>query len=1264
MCSAGQRSNRVKVAASLRLALCVLVVCLASGASAVLPAAAGAGAAHDPGFEVGQPLFRNFIPRAYGARPQNWAVVQDHRGVIYVGNGDGVLEFDGVRWRLIRVSNGTSVRSLAVDAAGRVHVGAIGEFGVLQPDARGELQYVSLLARIAPADREFTDVRRLFIDDDGLHVYSDQRLFRVRADRVDVFRPQNEFTLAFKVGSRMFVHEDGRGLIERVDDVLRPVPQGARFANTRVQLMLSDGDDGSVLIGTRNEGMFRYDGSTMRPFATEIDTELKRDQLYAGIRLPDGRLLLATLQGGLFVLDAAGQLRAQLRKSDGLIDDTAYALTNDREGGIWLALDRGIARVELAHPLSLFDERSGLDGSLLSLHRHQGRLFAGTNHGLFVLIPGPRPRFDAIPGIVGQVWDLLSIGDTLWIANSSGVHVLQAGQVLPLRPSSQHALAMHVVGSPPQRVFIGMLRGLASMRLEQGRWLDEGPVDGIKDQVRSLWVAADGTLWAGTRATGVLRLGIPPGWRGSADDVPPVITRFGLADGLPDLNHTEVQPFGADALFLTHQGLFRFNATQQRFAPDPHFADLFPGGPRWVQPLLVRADQSIWAGTNDEHNGLSETGHMRLQDDGRYHWDARALQAISGNTTGVIHDDGGDVLWFGGPFGLVRHQLTAAKDYSGSFHTLLRRVVAGDGRIVHGGGGELAPPRLAYADNALRFEYAATSFDGLDANRFQVLLEGVDRDWSEWRADGYKDYNNLFEGDYRFQVRARNLYGTTSAPATFNFRVLPPWYRSGFAYLGYLSGVVALVASLLRWRLGRLQAKRIALEQIVAERTHQLATLGDIGREVMAQLDLDAALETLYLHLRRVLDASVFGVGLHHPESGEIEFRIAYENGQRYPPYVRRMDDKNQLAVWCIEQRQAILIGDYAEEYRRYLAEPDRRTVTLADGSVSRIPSSVMYAPLLRKDQVLGVIGVQSFKAHAYDNSHLDILQTLATYTASAVEHAHEHQKLARSHDELSATHQRLVETQQQLVVQEKMASLGQLVAGVAHEINTPLGVALTASSHLGQRARAFVGTLAERTLSPAELAAFADEAALATRMVETNLDRAVKLVRSFKQVSVDRTNDDRRTFDLVSYLNDLVQSLEPSWKRRPITLRLECPDSIRMDGFPGALGQVVTNLIQNALQHAFAAEASGAMTLQVRAPDGSRIEIVFADDGRGIAREHLPRIFDPFFTTQRGAGGTGLGLHITFNLVTQKLGGRIDVESEPGRGTRFRIVMPRVAPR
>ena len=232
-----------------------------------------------------------------------------------------------------------------------------------------------------------------------------------------------------------------------------------------------------------------------------------------------------------------------------------------------------------------------------------------------------------------------------------------------------------------------------------------------------------------------------------------------------------------------------------------------------------------------------------------------------------------------------------------SFHALLRRVAAGDGRIIHGGGGDIDPPRLAYADNALRFEYAATSFDGLDANRYQVLLEGVDRDWSEWRADGYKDYNNLFEGDYRFQVRARNLYGTISAPATFNFLAC---CRPGIAVASLFWGICRVW---LRWSqaccAGGLAGCRrggLRWSRSLPERTHQLAHSATYGREVMAQLDLDDALETLYQQLRRVLDASVFGVGLHHPEFREIEFRIAYESGQRYPPYVRRMNDKNQLA--------------------------------------------------------------------------------------------------------------------------------------------------------------------------------------------------------------------------------------------------------------------------------------------------------------------------------------------------------------------------------
>ena len=270
--------------------------------------------------------------------------------------------------------------------------------------------------------------------------------------------------------------------------------------------------------------------------------------------------------------------------------------------------------------------------------------------------------------------------------------------------------------------------------------------------------------------------------------------------------------------------------------------------------------------------------------------------------------------------------------------------------------------------------------------------------------------------------------------------------------------------------------------------------------------------------------------------------------------------------------------------------------------------------------------------------------------------------ELSEAKEHAEAALRDLQSTQGQLVAAEKLASLGQLVAGVAHEINTPLGVALTASSYLGEHTERIRARVQDAKLARSELLRFLADTDEAANMIGANLERAAHLVSSFKQVSVDRSTDDRRRFDLGGYLSDLVASLRPSWKRRPLQLEVECPPHLELDSYPGALGQIISNLIQNALVHAYEPDAQGTMRIEVTTPSTDDVSIAFSDDGRGIDAAHLGHVFEPFYTTRRGQGGTGLGLHITFNLVTQKLGGHIDVESSAGRGTRFTMRLPRRA--
>lgn len=259
---------------------------------------------------------------------------------------------------------------------------------------------------------------------------------------------------------------------------------------------------------------------------------------------------------------------------------------------------------------------------------------------------------------------------------------------------------------------------------------------------------------------------------------------------------------------------------------------------------------------------------------------------------------------------------------------------------------------------------------------------------------------------------------------------------------------------------------------------------------------------------------------------------------------------------------------------------------------------------------------------------------------------------------QLQKTLQELRQAQDRLIQSEKMAALGQLVAGVSHEINTPIGVALTAASHLREQANKIQQVYSSGAMRKSDFQQFMDVVAESTTMVNSNIQRASKLIQSFKQLAIDQTSEQVRAFDLKRFIDELLMSLSPQLKKTPHRIEVLCPPDIRMRTFAGALAQVLTNVVMNAVMHAFGADQTGLIRI-VAEPRDERVVLCVSDDGNGMSQEVLAKIYDPFFTTKRNEGGTGLGLHLVYNIVTKKLKGSIDCASQINSGTNFMVSLP-----
>jgi serine phosphatase RsbU (regulator of sigma subunit) len=798
---------------------------------------------------AGRPFIRNYDPKDYGAAFNYWAITQDQRGVMYFGNWNGILEYDGVSWRLISTPNKSGVRSLAIDANDRIYVGAVGDLGYLAPDSVGDMQFVSLLDHVPPGNREFNEVWYSYATSQGVYFRTDKILLRWANQRMQTWKPATSFSGMFVVRDHVYIQQWGVGLLELAGDSLRLAPSGVKFADERIYLMLPYAGQ-KILTGTREQGLFLYDGTSFQTFQTDPATTafLRENQLSHGAILPDDNFALATSRGGVAIIGRHGHLLRILDKAAGLQDHDVNFVFADRQGAIWLAQGRRIARVETASPLSFYGEPAGIKDFVASILRHRGTLYVATGLGVFYLssrpsktnlrlasLPEQPPEFRPVAGITAQCWSLVSVGKTLLAATNDGVYQIVGDQAVFVKESAGDSFFSMFLRRSKQdsnRVYVGLRDGLASLRYDPAasKWIDEGRIRGIHEPIWSIVESEDGKLWLGTEAQGVLRVHFPDGISNKTRwNENPKIERFDFRHGLPK-GWVGVNAVGARTIFTSDKGLFRFDLETNKFFPDSTYGDIFADGSRDVEVVIEDNQGNVWLGSEE----AAEINRALRQPDGSYLPEKGGPFQLAKAAIWTVYPEkdsanngAGSVVWFGGPDGLVRYDANIPKREGLDFPALIRRVTitreAGRDSILFAGTGATYPtdeqsevlrptlfaprPTLSYAHNALRFECAAPSFDEESANQFQYFLEGFDRGWSAWSKSTEKDYTNLSEGEYRFRVRAKNVYQHESREAVYAFKILPPWYRTWWAYVFYALIAAASVLGIRRYDVHRQKQK-------------------------------------------------------------------------------------------------------------------------------------------------------------------------------------------------------------------------------------------------------------------------------------------------------------------------------------------------------------------------------------------------------------------------------------------------------------------------
>ncbi|HEY6940592.1 two-component regulator propeller domain-containing protein [Dokdonella sp.] len=1238
-------------------------------------AGAGARAQGRDNHGVERVRFRNIGVEQGLSQASGVDIAQDRHGFIWVATQDGLDRFDGYGFRVYKHDRGdpsslaaNNVHRLLVDRRGRLWVGTT---------SGGLSRYDERLDRFDN-----------FIPD---------------ASRADAIGSEYVSALLEDAAGTLWVATRNHGLQHHDEAHGTFVDSRCRNDALRRPNALAAHAGGHLLVGTAS-GLFECDPAdgTLREWTSRSGAHLAVRTIVA---TGTGEVWLTAIKQGLYRFGSDGEEieHYDAQTSPSLDDTDLTGLHVDRHGAIWFGSENaGLSRLNpRTRRLETFTHAPEQPGSLAGnrafslFEDRDGQIWVGTwSNGISVFDPRAAGFVSVHTGGGGRslpgasVLSVLADDDgTFWFstAENGGLSHFDLEDGLlehfvhdPRNPASlAHNFVVSTLRGRDGSLWIATRGGgLDRLRPHASAFehFQHDPADPrsiASDSLLRLYFDDANTLWVGTTDNGVDAL----------CDGCSAFRHYAHVDGVDDSlapgGVYAILPDGHGRLWLgTERGglalLDPASGRVRHFASDPRNPASLPANT--VTDLHRDRRGELWLGTRG--GGLAHL--LDLYPDGARFETIDAHAGLAADAIGGLAEDAQGRIWMSTTVGISRYDprdrgivnVGADQGASASGYFIGAVDHGRDGRIVFGGATEATifdpaqiPPlpvpepvltelrlfntpvlprwrdadspleqapwsggnvRLNHRQSMLSINYGAPSAFAPAGLRFAYRLDPHDADWIETDAElRTATYTRLPPGDYRFRVRARypgQPWGEKEA--TLSLTVLPaPWLSR--AALALYAVCAAMLAAIVWARARRARRERDAVQETVRQSEERLKlALWGSGSELW---DIDLATGRMHRdnqleHLAVTHEVSEHSLATYrpfvHPDDLErFERALGAHLSGRLPTFEAsyRTQDTRHDWVWVLTRGRVVQRDDTGRAQRM-------------SGTTSDINAL---------------------------NQALAALRTLNEQLESRVE-----QRTAALQDanlELRSTLERLTLAQRQLFEAEKLASLGGLVAGIAHEINTPLGIGVTAASHLQEEAQRISRMIGEGRLGSADLEEFQRTARESSDMILRNLQRADRLVKSFKQVAVDQSSEDRRVVDLGVCLNEILTTLGPSLKKTAHRALLDCPAGLIIETAPGALYQIVTNLVMNSLTHGFVEGEPGTIRIGVTL-ENRIVQIDYRDDGRGMDDAVRARIFEPFFTTRRGQGGSGLGMHIVYSLVSQVLHGHIDCESAPGQGTRFVI--------